>query len=99
MKRPELTPGPWHAEECASHIAVSRQGWPRDAWQIASFGHQKHDAANAQAIAALPDLLAALEDIFPILMASDQSATDKGMENSKRIAALRGVMIRAGYTF
>jgi hypothetical protein len=64
MSAQKHTPGPWIATNCGSHIQVHRQGWPRDAWSVCSFGFQANDKANAQLIASAPDLLQVARDFL-----------------------------------
>jgi hypothetical protein len=67
MNTQKHTPGPWVATNCGSHIQVHREGWPRDAWSVCSFGFQANDKANAKLIAAAPDLLAALKRALSLI--------------------------------
>lgn len=55
--------------------------------------------ALGKALAALPDLLAALERVLSRSPHIDQSATHEGLENCDMLAACRAALLKAGYTF
>ena len=70
------TPGPWTASRNIAYWDISSAGKDRHG-DIASvcpskFAHPKNEAANAQLIAAAPDLLAALQMTDLDLHASDE---------------------------
>jgi len=91
MNRPNITPGPWRPSHCNIN-AVSHGEW----FQIAKAGCRKMtsagNTANAQAIAALPDLLAALEGLILDKYLADPI-------NADRMAPAKAALIKAGYTF
>jgi hypothetical protein len=74
------TPGPWVATNCGSHIQVHREGWPRDAWSVCSFGFQANDKANANLVAASPDLLAALKGLMQRAVKDAEKYAQNGNE-------------------
>lgn len=104
MQKPNITPGPWNAginegevfdESCTKRI-VDNTTCPTECPR--SLYGQKEREANAQAIAALPDLLGALEaeEAWRALTPADE---DFGELRAKATTLRRAAMIKAGYTF
>ena len=84
MKRPNITPGEW--KQNVDTVWV-------EAGTITCFPHHAEKSiANAQAIAALPDLLEAMENALPWLHCEKNNA--KGPH-----AKIAAALIKAGYTF
>lgn len=91
MKRPNITPGKWNKNS----FTVSGPIGDRIADCNASTG--KSDAekeANARAVAALPDLLAALEHMHTLLNSPPPNKPG-GVSREK----IKSALIKAGYTF
>lgn len=85
MKRPNITPGEWIVSRLASPDYAPQYGI-YSSENVNDFAIIKGDEANARAIAALPDLLAALEQILQ---------EGAGWECEVTQSAL----LQAGYTF
>jgi hypothetical protein len=108
MTRPNITPGPWYNHRKDSTVDFFTDKWKPFHSFIAGEGFQPaaifNDGeinrgiaeANAQAIAAVPDLLAALEDTTKALEALWQITT-KGMPN-ETLDAAKAALTKAGYT-
>lgn len=98
MKRPNITPGPWHLSPCAENT-----------WNVSGFIFAKGETVetattmtkgveNARAIAALPDLLAALESAISLLECANDHQREAGrLEYDTQTA--KNALIKAGYTF
>jgi hypothetical protein len=86
MKRPNITPGEWIVSRLASPDYAPQFGI-YSSENTNDFATVKGDEANAHAIAALPDLLAALESIVG----------DSGQ--SWEADAAKAALIKAGYEF
>lgn len=105
MKQPNITPGPWHtnpdkataADVWTDHDNVRRfvaccpKGFKGQRQQT-----QDQWAEDAQAIAALPDLLAALERCLPFVI---KHAAQSGGDGALTLAATKAALTKAGYTF
>jgi len=97
MKKPNITPGPWEKHSGVGNYDVAPMGlYEPETWNcICSFGHVHSEnrpeafRANARAIAALPELLAALEKIESELADIDLPFP----------AYAREALIKAGYEF
>ena len=89
MKRPNITPLPWNCTKGVIPCVNAQIG--RTPVNIAKTIYGSHDDAlnNARAIAALPDLLAALEQIAVELADIDLPLPPYA----------KAVLIKAGYTF
>jgi len=61
-------------------------------------GGPEQAKANAKAIAALPELLEALEMLHFRACSLDQSATHEGLQNCEALAKARAALLAAGYT-
>ena len=106
MKKPNITPGPWVCEPAmegqdCGHRIHTRDSAPYGMAHIYSPG--ANAKANAQAIAAVPDLLEALE---PFAAYFSEVPTSGG--NGTRVSpsftvqqrqAARAALTKAGYTF
>jgi len=95
MKRPDITPGPWILDASRNRI-LDDEGCP-----IAD-GYCYSD--DARAIAALPDLLAALETAYKNSLSMARQHKLKGCYGSanEHIAtaqSIRAALTKAGYTF
>lgn len=82
------------------------QRMPENTWNVTGHIVSRNEAVAmvkgeeaAKAIAALPDLLAALEGILARAPHMDRSATHDGIENCKALGDCRSALIKAGYTF
>ena len=85
MKRPNITPGPW-----AQNVDTAFLG---DAFHAVCHPlHHPQSVANCQAIAALPDLLAALEGLLQDKYLADPI-------NADRMKPAREALTKAGYAF
>ena len=105
MKRPNITPGPWRqastaqADEYTTRILA---GQGTRSFRVAeTFAHPDADTfdeaeANARAIAALPDLLSALESCLSIVELSNAGYGCPPWE--KEIKGARAALQKAGYT-
>ena len=91
MKKPNITPGEW---EHRGHRAF-RKGSYEIAW-IAQQGPMQEWEANGRAIAAVPDLLDALEKL---LVCPDLQFDAMEPESLEAMAAARAALTKAGYTF
>ena len=98
MKRPNVTPGNWHLGKRAGaeHGAIYGAKGEEIALPLGFFMEDQEAKANARAIAALPDLLAALEDAYETLKSLHFQAYD-GCHESE--VAAKAALIKAGYTF
>lgn len=101
MKKPNITPGPWEARGSFNDIVATT---PDLTIACVNRGNPALDSlANAQAIAAVPDLLEALE---PFAAYFSEVPTSGG--NGTRVSpsftvqqrqAARAALTKAGYTF
>jgi len=91
------TPGPWVATNCGSHIQVHREGWPRDAWSVCSFGFQANDKANANLVAASPDLLAFAREAVKAweLYATQEGLPQDGSQEPEYVTIGRAAIAKA----
>lgn len=103
-----MTPGPWHASRVAtrmvdgaSRVTITPQHGsirPADA-----YGDESHHAhANATAIAAVPDLVAALVECIDVMEKLKQGARDHGCSGASSYAGYgvetaRAALARAGW--
>ncbi len=94
MKKPEITPGPWNLKTL--HGSTNGQIYGKNGEKIAKplcfFMFDSEVKANGKAIAALPDLLEALERAVSII---------EDLPHPENIPAqdLRQALVKAGYTF
>lgn len=113
MKKPDITAGEWTATEPEQrsdmgfgfdHMGGFQQRIlapvTSDIGTVGSMTiAETHDSeANAQAIAALPQCLAALETLLARTGGMDISATHDGLQNCEAIAKARSALLAAGYT-
>jgi len=103
------TPGPWNAETNRSPLTITRelarlpktQGGHRQFREIGEVyvtdkgDGAPEDFANAQLIAAAPELLAALRCLLARANSLDQSATQEGLQNCDAIASARAAIAKA----
>ena len=87
---PNITPGEWRAE--GENVLSSKGEVIATCPPVFIFGEEK---ANVQAIAALPDLLKALEMSIPFVVSH---AEKSGGDGSLTIAAIKDALTKAGYT-
>ena len=105
MKRPNITPGPWnnpplsHAVDPANgdlsicRIVQTPHDWHSiEAKRAEAEKWDKQSEANTKAIAALPQLLEALEGLMADKYLSDPI-------NADRMAPAKAALIAAGYEF
>lgn len=98
MKKPNITPGPWKTDRRfpASIIAGEPEETPHglaaDSICKVMGSALPNYKTNLQAIAALPDLLAALEGLILDKYLADPI-------NADRMAPAKAALIKAGYTF
>jgi hypothetical protein len=113
MTRPNITPGPWRqastgqADEYATRILA---GNPARSFRVAeTFAHPDADSfdeaeANAQAIAAVPDLLEALEQARDLIKEA-RYRFPKSINHPDTLklcladAAIGSALAKAGYSF
>lgn len=89
MTRPPITPGPWSISPEDVYLIET------ETWYIAAahaFVGDGESTANARAIAALPDLLAALETALSVI-------EDLPYPANHPADNLRAALTKAGYTF
>ena len=103
MKKPNITPGPWAATATPSSEFAHRAINSDEGYRVATVGaprdikpHISEQTANAQAIAAVPDLLAALERL---LACPDLQFDAMEPESLEAMADARAALTKAGYTF
>ncbi len=75
------TPGPWIIKGTNKNLVYSKKGLIAEVWGGTKGGVSKATEANARLIAAAPDLLAALEEIWDCRFsgnAGDMGVPDKG---------------------
>lgn len=97
MKKPNITPGPWRIKSSNKTASLEIIGGDKFHHISTCDGkrqesHFQAQQANAQAIAALPDLLAALEGLILDKYLADPI-------NADRMAPAKAALIKAGYTF
>ena len=104
MKRPNITPGDWQLE--AGRCIKTESGdfnlayGTEKSTGIPRFRSPTELDRIAQAIAALPDLLAALENLHRLASIQlNQGANMDGLTNCEALAASRSALTKAGYTF
>jgi hypothetical protein len=99
MKRPNITPGPWRTDRAGVNVIDPKE----KAEYVLCHCHESRLTvieANARAIAALPDLLAALESLHRLATIQlSQGANLDGLTNCTALAAARAALIKAGYEF
>jgi hypothetical protein len=66
MSKQTHTPGPWaaHRHESTDSYTIHVAGRSWETWAVAHVGDCTQDEANARLIAASPDLLEALRDMY-----------------------------------
>jgi len=96
MKRPNITPGSWHVGTNPGPIVYGQKGEQVTGWN--ALLEDGENQANCQAIAALPDLLAALEAALSLLECANDHQREAGrLEYDTQTA--KNALIKAGYTF
>ena len=90
MKRPNITPGEWHVGTKPGPIVYGPNGEQVTAENLML--PDEENKANARAIAALPDLLSALEGLMQDKYLADPI-------NAERMAPARAALLKAGYEF
>ena len=109
MKKPNITPGPWRILD-DYHASFHNEFTPRieDVWEIGNREEGSTPAyatseANGKAIAAVPDLLAALEQCLPDWHADDNGTLANGRSAGEisvgDMRAIKAALTKAGYTF
>lgn len=100
MKKPEITPGPWNLRTALYSAHITNSGLPVADVQAC---HHEPWRANATAIAALPDLLEALECCLPDWHAEDDLTQHDGLPAGEislgDMRAIKAALTKAGYTF
>ncbi len=86
MKKPNITPSPWAAN--VDTVWTARSSHLMTCFPL----HDEQSRANAQAIAALPELLAALESCLLRLDNHDEQSAPECLQ-------ARAALTKAGYTF
>lgn len=89
MKRPNITPGPWRLALYNYRASVTESGLPVADLQAC---HHVPYGASARAIAAVPELLAALETALSVI-------EDLPYPANYPAEALRAALTKAGYEF
>jgi len=100
MEKPNITPGPWEKHSGVGNYDVAPTGLyeSKTGNCICSFGHVHSQnrpeafCANARAIAAVPELLAALEKALSII-------EDTPYPGNYAAADIRAALEKAGYGF
>lgn len=92
MMKPNITPGPW--EDNAGTVWMENP--VRGKCAVVHPHNSPQSIANAQAIAALPDLLAALE---MALVQIKQDNDERKAEYRGTQVQIESALIKAGYTF
>ena len=91
----QYTPGPWHAGGLTVYGGSGARLTVADTTCCGSMTRAE-DEANAQLIAAAPDLLAALDLLTQLATSQlNQSATDFGLVNCDALAAARAAITKA----
>jgi hypothetical protein len=101
MNKPQVTPSPWNLDTRTGEIYAGREA-TRYCLGFIAQPHLALHQSNAQAIAALPDLLAALEAMLEAYAPfHQQSVEHKGGEDGlhSSVRAARAALKKAGYTF
>lgn len=89
------TPGPWHLGTRPGPIVYGPQGEQVANMHVAMLEQGEHKA-NARLIAAAPDMLLALENLYARAFAvMDKSATHDGIENCKVLGDARAAIAKA----
>jgi len=101
MKKPNITPGPWRIKSSNKTASLEIIGGDKFHHISTCDGkrqesHFQAQQANAQAIAALPDLLAALE---MALVQIKQDNDERKAEHRGTQTQIESTLIKAGYTF
>lgn len=99
MTKPNITPGPWRAKCHEGEYFVGHgNDLPSALFLMNSVSNQKEDA---KAIAAVPDLLAALEKALESLEAIHDHGFPGITNNDAQDAesGAKAALIKAGYTF
>lgn len=99
MKRPDITPGPWeiYGSDYADVRPVDKIAQGAANGIVAQCpGYKQEREANAQAIAALPDLLSALENV---LVAFDDLPDSAFYQVEGTHQQVKEALTEAGYTF
>lgn len=105
MKRPNITPGNWKTRNSGGKTIVCRDdsqaiGIPLDVCRV---WQSSLTEANARAIAALPELLAALEALHAVgkegvaMRHETGKPTWSALEETKKLT--QAALTKAGYTF
>jgi len=101
MKRPNITPGEWHLGKRAGaeHGAIYGEKGEEVALPLGFFMEDAEAKANARAIASVPALLAAMEDLIPFAdvdLEPDELTVEVPIE---KLMKLKFALQDAGYTF
>lgn len=101
MKRPNITPGPWFVTQAANKPVKIETLTCRLICTMADTPEDQREAnARARAIAALPALLTALENLYSLAAIQlNQGANMDGLTNCEALAKSREALIQAGCTF
>jgi hypothetical protein len=99
MKKPNITPGPWRQGTrqgfCMANVYNKHELCIAS---VSVFGAPVEQEANIKAIAALQDLLAALEAALSLLECANDHQREAGrLEYDTQTA--RAALIKAGYEF
>lgn len=102
MKRPNITPGEWN-----THLGILKSSQEEQLADLrvpvspfTSLPEKEVREANARAIAAVPALLAALENLYSLAAIQlNQGANMDGLTNCEALAKSKEALIQAGYTF
>lgn len=93
------TPGPWEIEEESGGHSITNRSFTGDEWCIAEvYGKTDTSIANANLIAAAPDLLDALESVTKMAIKGDQySYDDWGQDyvEDPRVTKAKAVIAKA----
>jgi hypothetical protein len=92
MKKPNITPGKWSDDLWATGHSISGSGQT-----VARLSECNNAETNSRAIAALPELLAALEKCLALTAPKNRGAL-KSYE-SPEYQQVKAALTKAGYTF
>lgn len=107
MNKPNITEGPWRLKSSNKTASLEIVGGDKyhhvciaDGKRAAS--HFKAEQANVRAIAAVPELLKALEDALPLLFHTANAQRRTALDEQQAQAAwnqAKAALEKAGYTF
>lgn len=101
MKRPNITPGPWIVSSFPQLNRVNVDGDNERVW-IASVHSKDMKEPNAKAISAVPEMMEALEKMFPLFKHIKYQLSDPCTPLHPILTEMKSMMtealLKAGYT-